>query len=236
MTHLTSILFAITGSDVWTLADGTAHPSGFWPEELVAPHQVFTGAGFDITLATPGARRPVPDQAGITPEMNGGSTAVGPALRAYLDAISGELDKVVALEDIRPADYDLVFIPGGHGPMEDLAISGSFGAQLVEFLDSGAIVAAVCHGPAGLLPARRDDGSWAFSGYRLTGFSNVEETQIGFAPKAEWLLETRLTEQGAAFEAAEPWAARVVVDRTLYTGQNPASSEPLARALVAART
>src|ERR1700759_5146276 len=118
---MTSILFAITGSDHWTLRDGTKHPCGYWPEELVTPHRVFTAAGFDVTLATPGGARPVPDQAGFTPEMNGGSAAAGQALRGYIESIAAEIDKVVPLEDVKPTDFAAVFIPGGHGPMEDLA-------------------------------------------------------------------------------------------------------------------
>jgi putative intracellular protease/amidase len=231
---MTSILFVITGSDTWTLADGTKHPCGYWPEELVTPHKVFTAAGADITLATPGGARPTPDEAGFTPEMNGGSAEVGQALRDYIASISGEIDKVVRLKDVNPADYDAVFIPGGHGPMEDLAVDESFGRQLGEFVAAGKIVAAVCHGPAGLLPARRADGGWLFEGYRLTGFSNAEETQVGFAAKAPWLLEDELTKRGGNYEATDPWAAKVVVDRQLYTGQNPASSEALARAILGA--
>jgi putative intracellular protease/amidase len=231
---MTSILFAITGSDHWTLADGTKHPCGYWPEELVTPHRVFTAAGFDITLASPGGVRPVPDQAGFTPEMNGGSAAAGAALRDYIDSISAQIDKVVPLEELKPTDHDAVFIPGGHGPMEDLAVSESFAAQLTQFLDSGRIVSAVCHGPAGLLAARRPDGSWLFAGYALTGFSNVEEGQVGFAERAPWLLEDKLTENGGVFSAGAPWAPKVVVDRTLYTGQNPASSQELSEAIVRA--
>ncbi|HEX3829505.1 MAG TPA: type 1 glutamine amidotransferase domain-containing protein [Sporichthyaceae bacterium] len=231
---MTSILFAITGSDHWTLADGTKHPCGYWPEELVTPHRVFTAAGFDITLASPGGVRPVPDQAGFTPEMNGGSAAAGAALRDYIDSISAQIDKVVPLEELKPTDYDAVFIPGGHGPMEDLAVSESFGAQLTQFLDSGRIVSAVCHGPAGLLAGRRPDGSWLFAGYALTGFSNVEEGQVGFAERAPWLLEDKLTGNGGVFSAGAPWAPKVVVDRTLYTGQNPASSQELSEAIVRA--
>ncbi|HEX3827500.1 MAG TPA: type 1 glutamine amidotransferase domain-containing protein [Sporichthyaceae bacterium] len=231
---MTSILFAITGSDHWTLADGTKHPSGYWPEELVVPHRVFTAAGFDVTLATPGGVRPVPDQAGFTPEMNGGSAEAGQALRDYIDSISAQIDKVVPLEDVRPTDYEAVFIPGGHGPMEDLAVSQSFGAQLTQFLDSGRIVSAVCHGPAGLLPARRPDGGWLFDGYALTGFSNVEEAQVGFAERADWLLEDKLTGGGGVFSAGDPWGPKIVVDRNLYTGQNPASSQALAEAIVTA--
>lgn len=231
---MTSILFAITGSDTWTFADGTEHPCGYWPEELVAPHKVFTAAGADITLATPGGVRPTPDEAGFTPEMNGGSAEAGQALRDYIGSIAAEIDKVVKLEDVNPADYDAVFIPGGHGPMEDLAVDESFGRQLGEFVAAGKIVAAVCHGPAGLLAARRPDGGWLFEGYRLTGFSNAEETQVGFAAKAKWLLEDELAKKGGLFEATDPWAPKVVVDRQLYTGQNPASSEPLARAILGA--
>jgi putative intracellular protease/amidase len=219
---MTSILFAITGSDYWTLADGTRHPCGYWPEEVATPHRVFTAAGVDLTIATPGGVRPVADEAGFSPEMNGGSAEAGQAIRTYLESISTELDKVVALEEQNPADFDAVFIPGGHGPMEDLAVSESFGEQLGQFIEGGKIVAAVCHGPAGLLAAKDADGAWLFDGYRLTGFSNVEEEQVGFAPKAAWLLEDRLTAQGGKFEATDAWAPRVVIDRNLYTGQNPA--------------
>ncbi|MFC4946529.1 type 1 glutamine amidotransferase domain-containing protein [Pseudonocardia sp. GCM10023141] len=233
---MTSVLLAVTGSDHWTLADGTKHPCGYWPEELVAPHQIFSAAGFDVTIATPGAVRPTPDEAGFTPEMNGGSAAAGQELRAYIDTISAELDRVVALEELDPADYQLVFIPGGHGPMEDLAVSASFGAQLNQFLAAGAFVAAVCHGAAGLLAARAADGSWAFDGYQLTGFTNAEETQVGFADRAPWLLQDRLTADGGVFSGGAPWEPKVIVDRTLITGQNPASSVPLAEALVTALT
>jgi putative intracellular protease/amidase len=166
--------------------------------------------------------------------MNGGSAAAGQALRDYLDAISAEIDKVVPLEDVKPTDYAAVFIPGGHGPMEDLAVSESFGAQLNQFVEGGRIVSAVCHGPAGLLAARRPNGAWLFDGYQLTGFSNVEEGQVGFAERAPWLLEDRLTENGGTFAAGDAWGPKVVVDRNLYTGQNPASSQALAEAIVKA--
>lgn len=230
---MTNILMAVTGADHWTFADGSKHPSGYWPEEFATPYRIFTEAGFTVTIATPGAARPVPDQAGFTPEMNGGSAEVGESIRSYLDGIASVIDGTVALEDQNPADFAAVFIPGGHGPMEDLAVSRSFGDQLEKFTAAGKPVAAVCHGPAALLPARNSDGSWLFSGYRLTGFTLAEETQVGFAEKASWNLEPRLREEGAKFENAEPWNSCVIVDRNLLTGQNPASAEEIAQKLVA---
>jgi len=162
------------------------------------------------------------------------SAEAGQAIAAYIASIGDELSEAKVLEDLDPAAFDLVFVPGGHGPMEDLAVSERFGAMVRAFAESGRPVAAVCHGPAALLSARADDGSWLFSGYQLTAFSNVEEDQVGYAKSAVWLLEDRLKDEGGLYTAAaEPWGERVVVDRNLYTGQNPASSEALALRLVA---
>ena len=228
------VLFAVTGSRYWTLNDGTQHPCGYWPEELAVPHEVFTEAGFDITIATPGAVAPVADEAGFTAAMNGGSDEPGIRFRAYLDSIGEELTSPADLNTIDAGDYDLVFVPGGHGPMEDLASSETFGNLLSAFTRNNKPVAAVCHGPAALLPATDADG-WVFRGRQVTGFTNEEEAQVGFAEKAPWLLEDRLKAAGGAFESGPgPWQAHFVVDGNLYTGQNPASSRPLAEALVAA--
>ncbi|MET8716413.1 type 1 glutamine amidotransferase domain-containing protein [Streptomyces sp. NPDC004735] len=228
-----SVLFVLTGADHWTLNDGTAHPTGFWAEELAAPHRVFTQAGFDITVATPGGVAPTVDAASLAAEANGGQEHAD-AVASYLASIDETLRIPARLEDIVPTSYDIVFYPGGHGPMEDLAVSEVSGRLLASALDSGTHVAVLCHAPAALLPARREDGSWPFAGYRMTGFSNAEETQAGLADKAPWLLENRLVELGADYAAADPWAVHTVHDRNLHTGQNPASSEQLAREIVAA--
>jgi putative intracellular protease/amidase len=91
----------------------------------------------------------------------------------------------------------------------------------------------VCHAPAAFLAAERSDGSFTFAGYKATGFSNAEETQAGLADKAPWLLQDRLVQLGVDYQEGEPWAPKVVVDRNLYTGQNPASSAPLAQRIIA---
>jgi putative intracellular protease/amidase len=232
---MTRVLFAVSGKDYWTLADGTRHPCGYWPEELAVPHEVFATAGWDITIATPGAVVPTADEAGFSAAMNGGSEEPGRQFRAYLDSISAALNAPADLDQVDPADYDVVFVPGGHGPMEDLAASPGFGRLVAGFTERGKPVAAVCHGPAALLPATDTDGKWLFAGRRVTGFTNEEETQVGFASKAKWLLEDRLKSGGGVFEGSgAAWAAHTVKDGNLYTGQNPASSRPLARQLVEA--
>lgn len=231
---MTKLLYVVTGSDHWTLKDGTAHPTGYWAEELVESHRTFTEAGWDIVVATPGGVTPTVDEGSLAVEANGGDEAKVADLKSYLESVKDVLASPARLEDQTASSFDAVFVPGGHGPMEDLAVSDDFGALVTEFLDSGKIVSAVCHAPAALLSAKRDDGSWPFSGYQLTGFTNQEEEQAGLADKAPWLLETRLREGGASFSAADAWSPHVIVDRTVYTGQNPASTKALVDRLVAA--
>lgn len=229
---MTRVLFAVSGKNYWTLADGTRHPCGYWPEELAVPHEVFALAGYEITIATPGAVVPTADEAGFSAAMNGGSEEPGRRFRGYLDSIASKLNAPADLDGADPASYDAVFVPGGHGPMEDLAICTGFGGLVTGFAELGKPVAAVCHGPAALLTAEDSGGKWVFAGRRVTGFTNAEETQVGFAGKAKWLLEDRLKSAGGLFEdSGAPWAPHVVNDGNLYTGQNPASSEPLARRL-----
>jgi putative intracellular protease/amidase len=225
------LLVVLTGADAWTLNDGTRHPTGFWAEELLAPMGVFRDAGVDVTIVTPGGVRATVDEGSLTPEMAGGEEQAA-QLRRELDDLSDQLASPARLEDVSPADYDGVFIPGGHGPMEDLAVSEDLGRLLVTMVDDDRVVASVCHGPAALLPAIRSDGTWAFAGRNLSAFTNEEEGQAGLADKAPWLLEDRIREAGGALSGGPAWQPFSVVDGNVVTGQNPASSTEVAQRAV----
>jgi putative intracellular protease/amidase len=229
---MSKILFATTGADHWTLADGTLHPTGFWAEEAVAPYEAFKAAGHEIVVATPGGVVPTVDKGSLAAEVNGGQENAD-RIAGALDA-ADELRNPIRLEDVDLDDYAAVFYPGGHGPMEDLAVNADSGRLLTSALESGKPLGVVCHAPAALLAATGADGANTFAGYRVAAFTNAEETQAGFADKAKWLLQDRLTEAGVQVQAGEPWAPNVVVDRNLVTGQNPASSAPLAAELLKA--
>ena len=118
--------------------------------------------------------------------------------------------------------------------MEDLPDNAESGKLLTDRLASGKLLALVCHGPAALLATVDADGKSPFAGYRLTGLSNAEEIQNGLADRAKWLLQDRLVELGVDYREGEPYQPHVEVDRTLYTGQNPASAVPLAHEIVKA--
>jgi putative intracellular protease/amidase len=231
---MTKVLLVVSGSNVWTLKDGHKHPTGFWASEFVHPHQVFTEAGYDITIATPGGVTPTLDQVRLRLDLNGNDLAAVDALRDYIASLGDAFTKPARLKDINPGDFDVVYVSGGHGPMEDLADNRAIGNVFATlYPNKNKVVAAVCHGVGALLPAREADGSWTFAGKKLTGFTDEEETLFGFGDKAKWLLESRLRENGAAFDGGAAFGPHVVVDGNLITGQNPASAQPAAEAVVA---
>lgn len=228
---MSSVLFVVSAAQGWTLADGTVHPTGFWAEELAEPHRLFTEAGWDITIATPGAVKPTVDAGSLAPQATGGEERSA-ELEAYLASIDDQLASVADLGSVSATDHDVVFYPGGHAPMEDLAVDTTSGALLTTALDEGIPLGVLCHAPAALLAARRQDGSWPFAGYRMTSFTDEEERIGGLADKARWLVETELRGRGADFVGGAPFEPNVQQDRGLYTGQNPSSSVLLARTLI----
>ncbi|GAA4586388.1 hypothetical protein GCM10023194_32450 [Planotetraspora phitsanulokensis] len=175
---------------------------------------------------------PTVDRASLTPEIVGGPDVVA-ALTTALHA-AAELRRPITLESADLAEYAAVFYPGGHGPMEDLAVDAESARLLAGAVDAGKPVGVMCHGLAALLATERPDGTSPFTGYRVTGFTKAEEIQAGLAERAKWILEDRLVALGTRFSAGEPWAPHVVVDRNVHTGQNPASSAPLAAELLKA--
>jgi len=140
--------------------------------------------------------------------------------------------ETVPLANIRADDYDVLFFPGGHGPMYDLANDADTMRLTEEFFSVGKIVAAVCHGPAALLGARQVSGDSILKGRKVTGFSNTEETAVQLHTVLPFLLEDRLKELGGDYKKAEDWNAHVVIDGNLMTGQNPMSSRDIAVAVL----
>jgi putative intracellular protease/amidase len=138
------------------------------------------------------------------------------------------------LTDEEILSCDGVFIPGGHGPMVDLADNADVGRVLRLMHDASKIVVAPCHGSAALLSAPEVDGAWMFDGYKMTAFTDEEEDQskpgkIGML----WYVEAALKNRGAIFDGGDAaWVSHVVIDRNLITAQNPGSTDAAAYAML----
>ncbi|OBJ84223.1 type 1 glutamine amidotransferase domain-containing protein [Mycobacterium asiaticum] len=226
---MAKILFVVSGTSYWTLKDGTRHPTGYWAEEFTAPYSALSAAGHEIVVATPGGVVPYVDAMSLRPAMAGGEQTAQEQEEVLRSA--EELRRPIVLANARLDDYDAVYYPGGHGPMEDLWQDADSGRLLVAALASGKPLAIVCHAPAAILATRRN-GETPFAGYRVTAFTNDEEDGVGLREKARWTVEDELVKAGIDFVRGEVWKPYTTVDRNLYTGQNPASAGPLAQELL----
>lgn len=199
------------------------HPTGIWLSEFSEPYALFREAGYEVTVASiRGGKAPVDPR------------SLGETSGEDLTAALKELETTMPLRQVETSAFDAIFLPGGHGTMYDLPGSEELARALVEFHASGRVIAAVCHGPAGLLGATLPDGSPLVKGRLVTGFTNDEERAAGFDTLMPFLLEERLKELGATFVAAPMWSDHVERDGRLITGQNPQSSASAAKAVIEA--
>ncbi|MFH9968966.1 type 1 glutamine amidotransferase domain-containing protein [Streptomyces mirabilis] len=227
---MAKVLFIVTGATYWVLKDGTRYATGYWAEEFAMPYKKITEAGHEVVVGTPGGVIPNVDMMSLRPSMTGGEDG---ALELEAIIRSAEvMRRPLKLSDVRLEDYDAVYVPGGHGPMADLAWDADVGRLLTAQLASGKPLFIVCHGPSAML-ATRIHGKSPFKGYRVTCFTNAEEEAVGLAPRATWLLETDLQEKvGVDFSRGPIWEPYMVEDRNLVTGQNPSSAAVLADRLL----
>ena len=209
----------------------SSEPTGVWLEELTTPYYAFHNAGADVTIAS----------------ITGGSVPVDPrsvknvgendaSVERYLKdkALMAEVAETPNFTTIDPTEYDVLFLPGGHGTMFDYPGSEPL-ARLVERFDrDGKIVASVCHGPAGLVSAKKPDGTPFVKGRKVAAFTDSEERAVGLDKAVPFLLEERLRELGAAYEGGPDFKPFVVRDRNLVTGQNPASATRMAELVMEA--
>lgn len=220
-----NVLMVLTSHD--QLGD-TGQKTGFWLEEFAAPYYVLKDAGARLTLASPKGGQPPLDPKSDAPESQTAATdrfKADPAAQAALAA-------TVPLATVKAADYDAVFYPGGHGPLWDLAEDKDSIALIEALHAAGKPVVAVCHAPGVLRHVRGSDGQPLVKGKKVTGFTNTEEEAVGLTKVVPFLVEDMLKENGGVYSKGADWASYVLTDGILITGQNPASSEAAAQALL----
>jgi putative intracellular protease/amidase len=220
-----NILMVLTSHD--QLGD-TGKKTGFWLEEFAAPYYTLQQAGAKLTVVSPKGGQPPLD-----PKSDEADAQTESTKRFKADA---EAQAVLAntgkLADVSAQDFDAVFYPGGHGPLWDLAEDRASIALIEAMIAAGKPVAAVCHAPGVLRQVNGPDGKPLVNGKKVTGFTNTEEEAVGLTKIVPFLVEDMLKENGGIYSKLGDWQPYAITDGLLVTGQNPASSEVAAEALL----
>ena len=211
-----------------TLGD-TGEKTGFWIEEFATPYYILADAGATLTVASPKGGQPPVD-----PKSEAADAQTPATERFYKDyTLIDKVAHTLPLSEIKGTDYDAVFYPGGHGPLWDL-VNDKHSIRLIEdFYNQQKPIAFVCHAPAALVNVKVKNNEPLIKGKQLTCFSNTEEEAVGLTKIVPFLLEDELKKNGAHYSKGNDWSSYVKQDGVLITGQNPASSEAIAKILLA---
>jgi putative intracellular protease/amidase len=205
-------------------APGTV--TGSWLEEIAAAYYVLVDAGCNVILASvKGGAAPVDPMSLTEPWL----TQAGKRWLADEAAVRG-LQTTVPLGKVNLSGVDAVYFVGGSGTVWDFPTDSGVARILAAMERDKKLVGAVCHGVCALLNGA--DGRPFAAGRTITSFSDQEDIMSGLDKVLPFLIETRFREKGVDVKVGEPFAPHVVTEPNLVTGQNPASSAGVARAML----
>jgi len=215
------ILFVVTSHDK---KGNTGEDTGYYLGEVSHPWEVLHKAGYEIDFVSP---------KGGTPPVDGFDLK-DPVNKEFWEnkEYKNKIDHSLQPSQVDTNNYAAIFYAGGHGAMWDFADNTELAAIASKIYENGGIVAAVCHGPAGLVNIKLNNGKYLVDGKKINAFTNEEEAEVKLTNVVPFLLEDKLKERGAKFEKSGLWQNHVVSDQRVITGQNPQSAKSVGEAIL----
>lgn len=217
------ILFVVTSHDT---KGNTGEKTGYYLGEVSHPWEVLTEAGYEIDFVSPQGGNPPVDGFDMTDPVNKKFWED----KHYQNKISHSLKP----SQVKPEEYKAIFYAGGHGAMWDFPSDSQIATIAAKIYEAHGVVAAVCHGPAGLTNIKLSNGEYLIKGKKVNGFTNEEEQLVKLTDVVPFLLEDKLKAIGGLYEKSGPWQPHVTVDGRLISGQNPQSAKAVGEAIVKA--
>lgn len=215
------ILFVVTSHDK---KGSTGEDTGYYLGEVSHPWEVLHHAGYEIDFVSP---------KGGTPPVDGFDLK-DPVNKEFWEnkEYKSKIDHSLTPSQVNPQEYSTIFYAGGHGAMWDFADNKELAKIASTIYENGGIVAGVCHGPAGLVNIKLNNGKYLVDGKKINAFTNEEESAVKLTNVVPFLLEDKLKERGAKFEKSGLWQNHVVTDQRVITGQNPQSAKSVGEAIL----
>jgi putative intracellular protease/amidase len=215
------ILFVVTSHDK---KGSTGEDTGYYLGEVSHPWEVLHKAGYEIDFVSP---------KGGTPPVDGFDLK-DPVNKEFWEntEYKNKIDHSLQPSQVNPDNYSAILYAGGHGAMWDFADNTELAGIASKIYENGGIVSAVCHGPAGLVNIKLNNGKYLVDGKKINAFTNEEEAEVKLTNVVPFLLEEKLKERGAKFEKSGLWQNHVVTDQRVITGQNPQSAKSVGEAIL----
>lgn len=252
------VLVVVSNASDIPLQNNKRYATGYFLNELTVPVKALINAGYTPVFATPSGASVVWDLHSLDKKFFSNDEKLMNEAAAYAKSLKGLNSPITLAEAVKQSADGFVgiLIPGGHGPMNDLAKNAQLGILLKQFHQKGKPTALICHGPIALLSTLsnpesfissisgtgKDDqknniSTWPYAGYRMTVFSTAEERiaeQYQLGGNVMFYSSEALTEAGALLETGRMWQSHVVKDRELITAQQPFSDQEFSNVFIQA--
>lgn len=203
---------------------------------MAHPYEVFTEAGYDITIASPDGGKIIFDE---------WSDPEGPNARE-LDLVStgfkhnpktiALMENTMKLDEVKSENFDAIFVVGGLGPMQTFYNNENLHKLYAQFYEAGKASATICHGSSILLKTKLSNGELLAKGKKWTGFCNAEEDIVdkGAGKKIQpFRIEDEAKKLNTKYvTGSSPYKSFVVKDKNLISGQQGNSGKETAELVV----
>jgi len=128
--------------------------------------------------------------------------------------------------DINPDEYDIIQFTGGSAPIFDIPKNAAIQKLAMHIYEKNkGVIAAVCHGTAGIVNLKTADGKYLIEGKTINGYPDAHENKdLPLYKNFPFLIEKEVQNKGGHFKYGKKGEAYMEVDGRLITGQNYQSS------------
>ena len=229
------ILLIATQERYLPMADGRLFSTGNHPVETLLPLLHLDAAGFEIDIATVSGNAVKFEHWAFPKEDE--------AVKGIYEKYQAKFRRPLSLLDvwgqegfIADTPYIGVFVPGGHGALNDIPFSPVVG-KILRWADANErYYISLCHGPAAMLAAKvgQPEGSrFIYEGYKIAVFPDELDSgmniDIGYIPgKMSWLVGEELAKLGVIL-VNKRMTGEIHRDRYVLTGDSPLASNNLGK-------
>ncbi|MEM6767638.1 MAG: nuclear transport factor 2 family protein [Bacteroidota bacterium] len=128
---------------------------------------------------------------------------------------------------IRSSEYDIVQFTGGSAPIFDIPENKAIQEIAMSIYEEhNGVIAAVCHGTAGIVNLKTEDGKYLIEGKNVNGVPDAQENKsLAHYQHYPFIIETVMKERGGIFKHSDIRDPHMEVAGRLITGQNSVSTE-----------
>jgi putative intracellular protease/amidase len=194
--------------------------------EIVNAYHVFKEAGYNVDFVSP--------EGGAIPLSYINTSA--PLHKKYLydRDFMYAIGHTATPEQVDASLYVAVHYVGGGNAMYGVADNTAIQAIAMQVYEKqNGIISSVCHGTAGIVNLRKQDGSYLVNGARISGYPEAYENQSGEHFKQfPFLIQQTIEARGGQFFYSERNTPHIEVDGRIVTGQNYLSSAGVAKRMI----